>query len=251
MSVYNIYFSPTGGTKKVSDIISCTISENFFDIDLVKKGTFENSFEENDICIFSVPAFGGRIPHNACDKIKTFKGNGAKAVLVAVFGNRAIDDTLLELYDITISAGFNVVAGIEAVAEHSLVRMFGKGRPNDSDKAELEEFAMDICKKLEKGDITAPELPGNRPYKEFKSSGMSLVVDNTCVNCRKCARECPVEAIPKDNVRTVDGDKCFSCMHCVSVCPKNARHNSQEATKALEERLRERCTVTKPNILYI
>lgn len=251
MSVYNIYFSPTGGTKKVSDIISGAISDGFCNIDLIKKGTFKNAFEKDDICIVSVPAFGGRIPQNACDKIKSFKGNGVKAVLVAVFGNRAIDDTLIELYDLTVSAGFNIVAGIEAVAEHSLVRMYGNGRPNDNDKYELEEFAKKICEKLEKGDFTAPELPGNRPYKEFKPSAMSLVVDDTCINCKKCARECPVDAIPQDNVRTIEGDKCFSCMHCVSICPVKARHNSIEATKALEERLRERCAEAKSNKLYI
>lgn len=251
MSVYNIYFSPTGGTKKVSEIISSAIAEHFEDIDLMKKAELDKSFGKDDICIISVPAFGGRVPEIACEKLKSFKADGTRAVLVAVFGNRAIDDTLVELYDLTDSVGFKVIAGIEAVAEHSLVRIYGNGRPNDGDKSELNSFAKRICQKLESGDMTFPELPGNRPYKEFRPSAMSPVVDDTCINCKKCALECPVNAIPMDNVKTVDKDRCFSCMHCVSACPVKARHNSTEVTKALEERLRERCDGTKPNKLYI
>ena len=247
---YNIYYSPTGGTKKVSDILSRSISEGFERIDLIKKDRCRLCFEKDDICVISVPAFGGRVPQDACEKIKTIEADGARAVLVAVFGNRAIDDTLIELYDLAISVGFTVVAGIEAVAEHSLVRMYGSGRPNADDEAELESFAKQILKKLE-GEGTAPEIPGNRPYKEFKASSMSLVVDDSCINCKKCAAECPVDAIPKDNVRTVDADRCFSCMHCLSICPAKARHNSPDVTKGLEERLRERCAEVKPNKLYI
>jgi len=251
MATYNIYFSPTGGTKKVSDILSCTISENAQEIDLLEKGEFGQYFNKDDICVISVPAFGGRVPGSAAKKIKTFKANGAKVVLVAVFGNRAIDDTLIELCDLATSAGFQVIAGIEAVAEHSLGRMYASGRPNAADKSELESFAKKICEKLQNEDLTAPELPGNRPYKEFKATAMKPVVDDTCIDCKKCARECPVDAIHMDDVKAVDAGKCFSCMHCVVGCPKNARHNAPEITKAFEERLRELCAGVKPNKLYV
>lgn len=249
--VYNIYYSPTGGTKKVADILANAMSDNVQNIDLLKRNKFGNSFNKEDICILSVPAFGGRVPVDNIEKVKTFTANGAVAILVSVFGNRAIDDTLIEFYDTAVSVGFKVVACIEAVAEHSLVRKFGSGRPNADDTAELKSFAKIISEKINNGDHSVPEIPGNRPYKEFKPSAMSLVVDTTCNNCKKCARECPVGAIPMENVKTVDADKCFSCMHCVRVCLKSARRNSPIVINALEERLRERCTEVKPNKLYI
>ena len=251
MAVYNIYYSPTGGTKKVADILANAMSDNVQNIDLFKKDRFGNCFNKDDICILSVPAFGGRVPVDNIEKIITFSANGAVAILVAVFGNRAIDDTLIELYDTASSVGFNVVSCIEAVAEHSLVRKFGSGRPNADDESELEVFVKKICDKINDGNYSVPEIPGNRPYKEFKPSAMSLVVDDSCSNCKKCARECPVDAIPKENVKTVDSDKCFSCMHCVRVCLKSARRYSPTVINALEERLKERCSGVKPNKLYI
>ncbi len=251
MGVYNIYYSPTGGTKKVSDIVAGAMNKDAVIIDLLKKDDFGREFAEKDICIMSAPAFGGRIPQDMAEKIKTFKGNGANAVLVAVFGNRAIDDTLAELQDLAAGAGFKVTAGIEAVAEHSLARMYGAGRPDIEDRTELEAFVGKIMEKYQNRDFSLPEIPGKRPYKQFTPSPMKPVVDNNCTDCKKCAMECPVDAIPMDNVKAVDGEKCFLCMHCAAVCPQKARNHSPEIMKAIEERLRPFCSERKPNRLYI
>lgn len=251
MAVYNIYFSPTGGTKKVSDTVALFLSENKNDIDLMEKKDFGQHFSCDDVCVISVPAYGGRVPANALEKIKSFKSNEAKAIIIAVFGNRAIDDTLIELYDIVVSLGFNVIAGIEAVAEHSLARVYAIGRPNNDDKLELKMFAEQIKGKIYCKEFSEINIPGNRPYKEFKASAMSLIVEESCVNCKKCALECPVDAIALNNIRTVDTEKCFSCMHCVFICPQNARNNSKELTKKIEERLHDVCTQKKKNRLYI
>lgn len=153
--------------------------------------------------------------------------------------------------DIVVSLGFKVIAGIEAVAEHSLARIYTSGRPDIDDKQEITMFAKQINEKIHSGEFTRIELPGNRPYKEFKSSAMSLVVEDACVDCKRCARECPVEAIALENVKMLDAEKCFSCMHCVSICPKNARHNSAELSKKIEERLYGVCAKRKKNKLYI
>lgn len=37
MSLYNIYFSPTGGTKKVADIIASQLDKDHIDLDMIKK----------------------------------------------------------------------------------------------------------------------------------------------------------------------------------------------------------------------
>lgn len=41
---------------------------------------------------------------------------------------------------------------------------------------------------------------------------------NTCVNCTKCDRGCPV-GLDIASVNTVDRGECISCMNCVEVCP--------------------------------
>ena len=52
MALYNIFFSPTGGTKKVADIIMKGTEQNFETIDLIKQPDELNKkdFVKDDIC---------------------------------------------------------------------------------------------------------------------------------------------------------------------------------------------------------
>ena len=102
MSLYEIYFSPTGGTKKVADIMIKAMKKDAQEIDMIKDPDkiLQTEFSEDDICLIAVPSYGGRIPSVTVDKFQKLQAKGTKAILVAVFGNRAIDDTLVEMQDI-------------------------------------------------------------------------------------------------------------------------------------------------------
>ena len=52
MALYNIFFSPTGGTKKVADIIMKGTEQTFETIDLIKQPDELNKkdFVKDDIC---------------------------------------------------------------------------------------------------------------------------------------------------------------------------------------------------------
>ena len=71
MSVYSIYFSPTGGTAKVMDIVA-DVWKADAQIDLsVLEDDYENyQFKQEDICLFGVPSYGGRVPETALARIR-------------------------------------------------------------------------------------------------------------------------------------------------------------------------------------
>ena len=110
MKFYNIFFSPTGGTKKVVNIVAKGTKLDAEEIDLIKEPDklMKVNFEKEDLCLVAVPSYGGRIPSTVTDMFCNVKADGTKAILVAVFGNRAIDDTLLELQDVLGSIGLCV-----------------------------------------------------------------------------------------------------------------------------------------------
>ena len=59
MEHYNIHFSPTGGTKKVADIICSALEGDFNEIDLCSN-IEQISLGEDYMCLVSVPSYGGR-----------------------------------------------------------------------------------------------------------------------------------------------------------------------------------------------
>ena len=251
MKFYNIFFSPTGGTKKVADIVAKGTKLNAEEIDLIKEPDklMKVNFEKEDLCLVVVPSYGGRIPLVITDMFRNVKADGTKAILVAVFGNRAIDDTLLELQDVLEASGFVCIAGMEAVAEHSLMHQFGTGRPDQQDERELLEFAEKIMKNIETQD--KPEFPGNRPYREYGGVPLKPVANGKCTSCGLCAKECPADAISLDNPKLTDKDKCISCMHCVAICPKKARNCNKFISFIAGKKMKKVCSGRKENKLYL
>ena len=254
---YKIYFSPTGGTKKVADYITMGFNCPVTSLNIFEKSTDLSllKLKENDTVLIAAPCYGGRAPEIAIDAMKKLQGNGAFAIPVAVYGNRATDDQLAEMQDVLTATGFTVIAGIEALAEHSLGREIAKGRPNLEDQKILESYGLKIKETIsQKSYNLSLKLPGNRPYKlrGAPATSVPLVVNKeTCIGCNTCAVQCPTNAIPTDDPTTTIPQLCISCMHCTTVCPTGARTETPEKITAIQTKLSQMCPEPKENRLYI
>lgn len=255
MSTYSIIFSPTGGTKKVADLFANAFAGKYEEIDLTDVGKDYSvySFEKEDICIVSVPSYGGRVPAKAAERMDKLNGNGAKAILIAVYGNREFEDTLVEMQDVLEVAGFVPVAAVAALAEHSIIRTFAAGRPDENDEKVLADFAEKVKAKLENGENADEKLqvPGNRPYKEVGAFPSKPKFTDACVKCGICVKACPVQAIPADLSCSMDEEKCISCMRCESVCPVKGRALAQPVVDFLNEKLSVGAKGYKENQLFL
>lgn len=253
MKIYEIHFSPTGGTKKAADILVHTWSEEIVTVDLTDSKVDFSSvvLTADDIAVIAVPSYGGRVPAIATERLETLQGNGAKAVLVCVYGNRAYEDTLVELQDSAKKAGFQMISAVAAIAEHSIVRQYAAGRPDETDREQLHTFAEKIREKLAAGNMTEPEIPGNRPYKKSGGGGMVPKATKDCTGCGQCAEVCPVQAIHREHPQEADAKKCISCMRCISVCPKLARKVNPVILSTVSLALKKVCSVRKECELYL
>ena len=155
------------------------------------------------------------------EKIKMLAGEGKKAVTIAVYGNRAYEDALLEMNDILIQGGFTVIASAAFVAQHSIVPEVGAGRPDAEDIKEIRTFAETVKSSTSAENVY---VPGNRPYKPEMNVAAAPLSLPSCTACGACAKICPTDAIAiVDGKMATDAAKCILCMACIHACPKQAR----------------------------
>lgn len=245
------YFSPTGGTKKAGESFCEAIAEKVKTVDL---GLRDRAVEkpESGLVVVAAPVFGGRIPSIVAEKLNELDGNGKKAVTLAVYGNRAYEDALLELNNILTDRGFQVIASAALVAQHSMAPEVGKGRPDGQDIADIHNFADKVSDKLEKGIESKVKVPGNYPYKNGMSMPVTPVSLPSCSQCGKCAAVCPTGAIHMENGSVVTNpEKCILCMACVKACPEHARILPPPLQEKMEQMLGALKSVRRENEYFL
>lgn len=250
MNYTTMIFSPTGGTEKAAAALTANWGKAAGSVDLTKPGEkfTEVAFQPEEVVVIAVPSYGGRVPGLAAERIRQVHGNGARAVLVCVYGNRAYEDTLVELEDLAKEAGFEVTAAVAAVAEHSIVRSIAAGRPDAEDRAVLADFGQTILERLQTGRKVGT-IPGNRPYKKT-GGGMVPQTEDSCVQCGQCAAQCPAGAIDFQDAHKVDAEKCISCMRCAAICPNHAKTLDAAKLAGVKAMLEKVCAGRKTCELY-
>ena len=252
--LYKIVFSPTGGTDKVADVLCVALAETFVTIDLSDPAFEGNAYAlmADDRTIIAMPDFGGRVPGIAVERLRGLCGNGARCAVICVYGNRAFEDGLVEMEDAARDAGFDVRAGVAAIAEHSIMHQYATGRPDSTDVDHLLVAAEAIAEAFTSGAPSGnPPIPGNRPYKKAGAAGLVPAVDERkCIKCGRCAESCPVQAIEYGTFKA-SKDRCISCMRCIEVCPQDARHVNKLMVGIAAKAIKKAAEVRKEAELFI
>ena len=214
-----VYFSPTKTTMKILEGIAAGIGvERVERLDLTTPESAAQKYPRfhETLAVIGVPVYGGRVPLDAVDRLRKIRADGVPAVIVVVYGNRAFEDALLELKDISSEVGFRPIAGGAFIGEHSFSNPdtpIAAGRPDAEDLAKTREFGRMIWEKMTspKGGVSAvPPLtvPGDFPYKERPQPAriVPVTLETLCTTCGTCAEVCPTAAVTVDGRVVTDAD---------------------------------------------
>ena len=239
-TVWAAYFSATDTTKKVVTRIARRLAARtgaaygVYDFTLPQARQAPKAFGPEDLVVFGTPVYAGRVPNLLIQFVSLVRGNGALAVPVVCYGNRAYDDALMELRNTLAAGGFLPLAAAAFSCQHAFSQSQNAGRPDVSDLTIAGGFADRVAKKLAAGGLSPVSVPGNDPvgpyYTPRDRSGNPInilkavpVTADTCTRCGLCARQCPLGSIdPEDETRMIG--KCMKCNRCVKHCPAGAKY---------------------------
>lgn len=254
--IYSIYFSPTHNTEKVIKVITNKIKSKLIKDEEYINLTFQESREEqrildeDDILVYGFPVYAGRMPILLEEELNNLQGNDTLAVIIATYGNREYDDSLLEAYNILSERGFKVIAVGAFVGEHSYTKKVASGRPDNKDLEETMTFGEKISNKILEGKIGDIHIKGNIPYKERKPMLFKPKTKDTCTNCGLCIEVCPMEVINKDNPNKVENG-CILCCACIRTCPSNAKYIDADPINNIIDMLERKCLKRKDIEFFI
>lgn len=160
--VWAVYFSGTGTTEKTVRRIASGLAAALsvpletFDFTPPAARQADLTFGPDELVVLGTPTYAGRVPNVLLPYLTgKVRGSGTPAVPVVLFGNRAFDDSLMELRNILTANGFMPVAAAAFVGEHSFSRTLGAGRPNAADMTQMDNLARAAAQRYK----TLPRCP--------------------------------------------------------------------------------------------
>lgn len=121
-NIHLAYFSATFSTKRIVREIASQFQKPVIEYDITSDVLKDDVSlgSDGDLLIVGVPSYAGRVPEMAVRSLRRFLGNNTPAIIVSVYGNRAYDDTLIELKDLMESHGFKLLSAAAVIAQHSI-----------------------------------------------------------------------------------------------------------------------------------
>lgn len=264
MEILNlVYYSPTGTTQKIVKKIGEELGLNLIEEYSItsRHSDFRPVISNNCLTIIGLPTYGGRLPLIAVEKLKKLKANNEPVIIVVVYGNRAYEDSLLELKEIVSNCGFRIIAAAAFIGEHSfssIDKPIAKGRPDKLDLIKCNDFSRRVHSKINelknKDEISEIDIPGNYPYKERSQLSVSISpeTDNAkCNNCGTCLDICPSNAITINQAVITNKELCMWCCACIRNCPNEARFFDNPTINGIKERLHSICAERKEPEFFV
>jgi ferredoxin/flavodoxin len=256
-TVHLVYFSPTGTTRGVCEAIAQGLgAEKMISCDLTPVSAGRETVLIDGVAVIGIPVYAGRVPELCLRRLRGLTARGVPAVLVALYGNRAFEDALVELRDLAVAQGFKVIAAGAFIGEHSFslpAEPIAAGRPHVGDLNLATEFGKRLAAKIESGDSGMPDIPGNVPYRDRAKLDRMAPETNgkKCNLCGRCAAVCPSGSIEVAETVATDADKCILCCACIKACEADARCFTHPWIEKVRTMLRQNCGTPKAPEIFI
>jgi ferredoxin len=238
MKIALIYFSATGNTEKIKNVIKdelIRLNDEICDFNIADRNVRQsfNDIGSYNALIFGFPIYYWRAPQVVRDWLSTKDGKHLRCATFFTYGGVHVGLAHYDIKKILDTHNFELIASAEFLAKHTYnVAGFAlmKNRPNEEDFEIAKEYAnishqKFLNPKIEKISIEKPKMSEERADRieiVFRRAIPLPYIDNElCTQCGICEKVCPTNAmeIEKGKPRRTD---CIRCLRCFFSCPENA-----------------------------
>ena len=149
------YFSPTGGTLRVAQIVAEQLGEalqipiKYHSYTLPSERRQLPTFADNELIIWATPTYAGRIPNKTLDFVRSAMNiKDLPCIAIVTFGNRNFDNALAELAALMRDGGGKLLGAAAVVTRHVFSEIIAIDRPNTQDCQQITAFSIQILEKL-------------------------------------------------------------------------------------------------------
>ncbi|MCT4605694.1 MAG: EFR1 family ferrodoxin [Marinisporobacter sp.] len=243
MNILMAFFSATGNTKKLADVIKnkledCGILVTIRDITSYSSRVEKLSVDEYDAVIFGFPIYSMRAPRVCREWLATLDGKGKKSSVFFTYGGFGKDPAHYFIKKLLEKQNFKLVSTAEFLGAHTFNRSGWKAvadRPNESDFEVAQDYVARTVTRFsgddskEVGEFKKPmydesQFDQAEKYRFGLISQLPTRDSTDCCMCGICEKLCPVNAM--DAKTGIANDSCIACFRCIANCPDNVLHTN-------------------------
>ena len=217
------YFSGTGNSHYVAEVLSKSLQDTMQSIESAQ------SIKQDKIIGIVTPVYFFGLPDIVKDFLERLSVSPKSYFyLVVTYGGKPGNigkeaNSIMQKK----GTGFYAMYGVKMVDTYIPMYDASKNEKVESQiDPQIEEIITQI-KERRIGDYlkgTVPVLINKAcsfQYKQIRKTD-NLTIDESCIHCGLCAKECPEQAIEiKDHVTFIK-EQCMMCLRCLHHCPVNA-----------------------------
>lgn len=228
--MYDIYyFSGTGNTKAVGELLKEKLNCNMYSIEDCPY------IYSNFILMFPIHGFGA--PALVLDWINSLPYSDKKVVIITTAAdfislNKSATQRAIKMLEIK---GYHVCYDRIVVMPPNFVMSY----PDEFAKQLYEIAKIKVNHIIKELDNNIKRRYNNSVYTKIirpiyfgeskiasKAFGKSLSTNEACTKCLICVKLCPCDNIEMTDDNIIFNDKCMMCMRCVYSCPEKAIESS-------------------------
>jgi hypothetical protein len=158
--VIGIYYSPAGGTKKMTETLARKIGEILDDcspldvsvesFDMLNAKGESAVFDDETVAVIGMPVYVGKIPLPAAAALRNIEGNGAMTLAAVSYGGRKYGNALFELKRLAEECGFKAIGAGAFMTSYMARRGSSRGSAPVIDGEAIMDFSKAASEKIKR-----------------------------------------------------------------------------------------------------